>query len=108
MASFEPTEIDSENDFDIFGDESGNDEDFMGFTADDVAAIQRAYEEDNIKDLLEGDNDSTNFDIDEILWSYDDANEVTVPKFRELVGPAKKLPQDATPLDFSIYCLLLN
>ena len=53
MASFEPTEIDSENDFEnIFGDESGDDEDFMGFTAEDVAAIQRAYEEDNIEDFL--------------------------------------------------------
>ena len=92
MASFEPTEIDSENDFEnIFGDESGDDEDFMAFTAEDVAAIQRAYEEDNIEDLLEGEDDSTNFDIEKIPWSSDDASEVTVTEFHESVGPTKKL-----------------
>ena len=106
MASFEPTAEDSVSDIDnefenIFGDESGDDEDFMGFTAEDVAEIQRAYEEDNVEDLLEGEDlNPTNFNLHEIPWSCVDASEVTVPEFREPVGPTKKLPRDATPLDF--------
>ena len=42
----------------------------------------------------------TNFNLDEIPWSSDDASEVIVPVFHESVGPTNQLPCDATPLDF--------
>ena len=84
----------------LFDSESDDNEELIGFTVDEVEQIQKAFDEGDVEDHLEGEDLSLcSTIISGITWDYDEACKVEVPKFCETVGPTKQLPQDATLLD---------